>query len=390
MGDVIPEQPSPAPPPARMTFSLRANLLLLVVGVLLPVVAFSAFVVRRLAVQQRAVADRRLIQSARDFADSLDRETAGTIRSLAALAQSERLERGDFAAFHAEATRVLAAQPSWWSVILLDLDGHQLLNTLRPFGSLLASTADPESLRKTVQTGQPTVGSLVAGSSGHVLAFPVRVPVVYSGKLRYVLTAVIRPSDLAAAVGVTGDRPDEWVRSIVDTHGTVVARSRDPEKFIGKSGSADYLDSIRDVRDGLRRTSTMDGQNVYAAFSHARLSGWVAGVAVPVDVVNGPVTQSLVISAVPEEERNRTMGHISATRNAGFTLGGALASIMITAFGTGSYTVLVLGNAASFVLAVPVLLTIKERLFDTSHVTPACRANDTTDIHLPTGGTYGA
>lgn len=80
------------------------------------------------------------------------------------------------------------------------------------------------------------------------------------------------------------------------------------------------------------------------------------------DRVNGPVTQSLVSSAVSEEERNRTMGHISATRNAGFTLGGALASIMITAFGPGSYTALVLGNAASFVLAVPVLLTIRERV----------------------------
>jgi hypothetical protein len=36
------------------------------------------------------------------------------------------------------------------------------------------------------------------------------------------------------------------------------------------------------------------------------------------------------------------------------------------------------------------LLTIRERLFDGSHVTPAVRANDTTDIHLPAGGTYGA
>src|SRR5215211_1139532 len=36
------------------------------------------------------------------------------------------------------------------------------------------------------------------------------------------------------------------------------------------------------------------------------------------------------------------------------------------------------------------LLTIKERLFDRSHITPACRANDTTDIHLPAGGTYAA
>src|SRR3954463_14650124 len=35
------------------------------------------------------------------------------------------------------------------------------------------------------------------------------------------------------------------------------------------------------------------------------------------------------------------------------------------------------------------LLTIRERLFEQSHVTPAVRANDTTDIHLPAGGTYG-
>src|SRR5438552_10383092 len=34
------------------------------------------------------------------------------------------------------------------------------------------------------------------------------------------------------------------------------------------------------------------------------------------------------------------------------------------------------------------LLTIRERLFDASSVTPAVRANDTTDIHLPAGGAY--
>lgn len=34
------------------------------------------------------------------------------------------------------------------------------------------------------------------------------------------------------------------------------------------------------------------------------------------------------------------------------------------------------------------ILTIEERLFDNSPVTPAARANDTTDIHVVTGGTY--
>src|SRR6266542_6132411 len=36
------------------------------------------------------------------------------------------------------------------------------------------------------------------------------------------------------------------------------------------------------------------------------------------------------------------------------------------------------------------ILTIQERLFDRSAVTPAVRANDTTDIHLMTGGTYAS
>jgi hypothetical protein len=35
-------------------------------------------------------------------------------------------------------------------------------------------------------------------------------------------------------------------------------------------------------------------------------------------------------------------------------------------------------------------LTIRERIFESSHVTPAVRANDTTDIHLMAGGTYAA
>src|SRR5687768_16623410 len=36
------------------------------------------------------------------------------------------------------------------------------------------------------------------------------------------------------------------------------------------------------------------------------------------------------------------------------------------------------------------VLTIQERLFDNTGVTPAARANDTTDIHLMAGGTYAA
>lgn len=80
-----------------------------------------------------------------------------------------------------------------------------------------------------------------------------------------------------------------------------------------------------------------------------------------VDRVMGPVTQTLVSRAVNEDERPRTMGYVWATRNAAFAFGGGLAGLMITVFGTASYVDLVLGNAASFILALPVLLTIRQR-----------------------------
>src|SRR3954468_961034 len=35
-------------------------------------------------------------------------------------------------------------------------------------------------------------------------------------------------------------------------------------------------------------------------------------------------------------------------------------------------------------------LTIRERLFDGSHVTPAVRANDTSDVHIARGSSYAA
>ena len=63
----------------------------------------------------------------------------------------------------------------------------------------------------------------------------MRVPVLRGSELRYVLTAVLSPSTLADVVG--GEPlPDEWTRAVVDSHGVIVARSRDPARFVGQPG----------------------------------------------------------------------------------------------------------------------------------------------------------
>jgi hypothetical protein len=121
---------------------------LLVAGALLPLVGFAAVIVYRLAESERAATDRRLLRSAHDLSVALDREFQSTIRTLGAIAESEDLSREDFAAFHAEAKRVVSTQPAWLTLILLKPDGQQLVNTNVDWGtSLPAAVAARAVLR---------------------------------------------------------------------------------------------------------------------------------------------------------------------------------------------------------------------------------------------------
>ena len=87
---------------------------------------FAGLVVWRLVVEQRADTERRLIQTSHTQGIEVERELAATIRILQALANSERLEHGDLAAFISEASRVQQSQPAWYNVILFAPDGREL------------------------------------------------------------------------------------------------------------------------------------------------------------------------------------------------------------------------------------------------------------------------
>ncbi len=281
----------------RRPFPLRWHLVLLVVGTLLPVVAFGAAMVGRLARSERAAAERRLTQSARDLAAVVDREMSGTFRALSALGQSERLDRGDLAAFHEEARRVLTTQPTWLVVLLFAPDGRELLDSSRPLGSPLLGASEPVSLERVLRLRKPAVGDLAQGRRNGNLAFPIRVPILRGGELRYVLTAVLTPEAIGSLVAHELTGPEEWTRTVVDGKGILVARTRDPERFVGKLGTPPFLRQIRQAREGLFPGTTIDGTPVYTAFNRARLSGWTASVAVPRKVLDGPVRRSLLLFA---------------------------------------------------------------------------------------------
>lgn len=76
------------------------------------------------------------------------------------------------------------------------------------------------------------------------------------------------------------------------TSGVLVARSREPERYVGQKGTPAFLARYSEMPEGVYRDRPLDGTQVYGAYSAAATSRWIAGVAVPVAVVEAGFRQS--------------------------------------------------------------------------------------------------
>jgi signal transduction histidine kinase len=273
--------------------SLRVHLLVLVLGAMLPGTLVTGLLVWRAFADSRAAAERRLLDSARVDAVALDREFDDVISILEALAGSPALDRGDLEAFHAESRRIQATQPGWYTLLLLSLDGRQLASTRIDWGAPLPPVAEPESLRRVIETRRPTVGATRQTPQGGAdLRFAIRVPVVRAGELRYVLSAVVTAESLARVVPRQRDDSAEWTRTILDSEGTIAVRTRGADDYVGTQATDAFRARLQRAPESVAREVTRDGAPVYAATSRSA-HGWTAVVVVPGAVLDAPLAASM-------------------------------------------------------------------------------------------------
>src|ERR1051326_7084342 len=165
------------------TLSLRAHLLLLVIGTMLPVLIVAVVLMRHVVADNREAVARQLLEAARAEAALVDAELGGTIRALPGLAQSGRLTDRDIVEFLVAAKRLLPTQPTWSAINLAAPDGRQMAYTARPYGEPLPIVSDRASFDRVVRTGAPAIGNLRVGQLTHEKGFVVRVPVIRDDKL---------------------------------------------------------------------------------------------------------------------------------------------------------------------------------------------------------------
>ena len=194
--------------PSR-TFSLRAHLLLLVIGTLVPALLIAAVLVRRVFEDNRKAVEQRLLETARAAAAVVDAELGGTIRALQGLGESGRLTEGEIPGFYDQAQRLLKTQPTWSAVSLSTPDGQQIVNTNRHSANHCRRSPIATASSGRSRPEVPVIGNLQRGQITQQLGFIVRVPILREDRVSYVLTAWI-----------TSDR----VRGRAEASGTAVRR----------------------------------------------------------------------------------------------------------------------------------------------------------------------
>jgi signal transduction histidine kinase len=264
----------------------------LVIACVIPAVIVATFIIFRSFTRERASFERDLVGTARALSQAVDAELKGDRSALLVLATSPYLASGDLARFYDEAQRVVRAI-NVDNIVLSDLSGQQLINTLKPFGAALPYHGNREQLRRVIDTMQPVISDLFIGGVTGKPIISVEVPVLRDEKLRYALAIGILPERLTEILR-RQKMPPEWVAGIVDSSDTIVARTVGGDEAIGKPVSKDLKRALTGAGEGAFEGVTREGVAVLSSFSRSTVSRWTVAIGVPKEGFYGFLWQALL------------------------------------------------------------------------------------------------
>ncbi len=284
-------QPS-MPRTAGTAWRIRTSLALLVIACLLPGVLLSTYFIVSDYRQHKEQTIQSAIAIARAAAANLDRDIAGITSGLRVLATSAALQTDDLGSFYTQSLSALPFQ-NISNYVLIDANGRQLLNTLKPWGTPLPATGNPVQLMRVFETGEPVLTDVFIGPVTGRPILALGVPVRRDQHIAYSLNAGIFPSRFTGVL-TAQNLPRDWISAVLDSQGVIVVRNRDMERFAGKPAVPDLVRMANEKEEGVLETITLEGIPVITAFSRSRVSHWAVAVGIPRAQLTHELKRSLV------------------------------------------------------------------------------------------------
>jgi len=287
-------EPIPAPKPRR---TIRFWLNCLAFACVLPGVLVSAGTIARSFQHGRAELEHDTVAMARAISQTVDTELSGFRSAMTVLSYSTLLDAEDLSAFHDQASKIVRAI-NGNTIVLADRTGRQLVNTLKPFGEPLPIRSSRDQLRRVIDTREPVVSDLFIGSVTKRPAIAIDVPVIRNDVVVYGLTIVITPERLRDILK-RQKIPADWTVGIVDSSGTIVARTIGGDEIVGRSITPALREAIAKSAEGaFSGRTTLEGVRVFTGFSRSKLSGWSVAIGIPEASLYGGLWDSLAITIV--------------------------------------------------------------------------------------------
>ena len=232
--------------------------------------------------QQRDAFEKRYLERVRAMSIALDHELQAHIRMLQVLDESRYLTGNDLGRFYEQTRRVHAEHTDWSTVALMNPTGAQLFDLRRPFGSTLPKSAlDPALLARVATSGRPAVSPLFKSAVDGAYTTAVIVPIGRTAGATQLLVVFIDSprwlrflSSIPVIHGAT--------MTLLDENGTIVARTLNPERWVGQRVSPVLYAKARETSEGAYQNVGLEGQWFYTAHSRASVSGWTVATGVPV------------------------------------------------------------------------------------------------------------
>ena len=257
--------------------SVRGRLALLVAAVAGPAFLLVALLILQSYQNERTAVASKLLSTARAISGVVDRELDESKAILKALASSGAIRRGDMPGLDAVARRTLAGDERWF--VVLDPSGKVLLDTrLSPDQSTQSTEVDTEALA-LAENEHVSVSDLRTEKGRGTTAVRVVQPYVRDGRTDYILSLGVEPRTLAQALDVQWYAPGSIV-AVLDRSGIILARSRNPEQFVGHSATPDVVKATKESQEGTVDSVTLENIPVLAAYSRSR-SGWSVVIGAP-------------------------------------------------------------------------------------------------------------
>lgn len=275
----------------RRVSSVRGRLVLLTVSLLVPAVLSLVFLLAGADRESRGQLYQQLITTARALSGAVDRQAAVGVAVVETLATDQALLSGDWADFHARAQRVALRRPGW--IVVSDIDGQQLLNTLKPYGAPLPRSPRANELTTALLAGRSKISDLREGKVAGKPVITVATPIMVKGK-SYVLSYVVESASFTS-VFRQQRVPDRWVATLLDNNRHVIARSRLNEKFTGALASKDMEENLRHSTEGVNKSLSLEGVPTMVAYTRSPQTGWTLVVAIPRKDLAGAANRSVLV-----------------------------------------------------------------------------------------------